>query len=112
MSFELWILFGLCVYGALQALATGPVEPVRQIHRNFSETFYLFAACVIALHWLGGFGPWSQKGAALYAAGRFLYLIFSVAPLRPFRRWMWALSIAGIVGCVAELVRSLLGVLA
>jgi uncharacterized MAPEG superfamily protein len=110
MSFELWILLGMCVYGSLQALVTGPVEPVRQIHRNFSETFYLFAACVVALHWLGGFGPWSQKGAAVYSAGRFLYLIFSVPQLRPFRRWTWAVSIAGIVGCVAELVRFLLTV--
>jgi len=107
MSFELWILFGICVYGALQALATWPLESMRQIHRNFSETFYLFAVCVVVLHWLSGFGPWSQKGAAVYAAGRFLYLIFSVPQLRPLRRWMWATSIAGIVGCVAELAHFL-----
>lgn len=105
MSFELWILLGMCAYGALQALATGPVEPMRQIHRNFSETFYLFALCVLALHGLGGFGSWSMQGAAVYAAGRFLYIVFSIPQLRPLRRWTWALSIAGIVGCLAELVR-------
>lgn len=98
------MLLGICVYGSLQALATGPI---RQIHRNFSEICYFFAACVVALHWLGGFGPWSQKGAAVYSAGRLLYLIFSVPPLRPFRRWIWATSILGMVGCVAELVRFL-----
>ncbi len=108
MSVELLILLGVCGYGAIQALATGPIEPMRQIHRNFSETFYLFAICILLLHALNAFGNWSLKGAVVYAAGRALYLVFSIQQLRPARRWAWAVSIAGVVGCMGELARFLL----
>lgn len=108
MPVELQILLGVCGYGAIQALATGPIEPMRQIHRNFSETFYLFAICILLLHALNGFGNWSLKGAVVYAAGRALYLVFSIQQLRPVRKWAWAVSIAGIVGCMGEVARFLL----
>ena len=92
--------------GALQALLAVPLVGLHQIHRNFSETSFLFATSVLALSILNGFGPWSLKGAIVYAAGRTLYLLFSIAPLRPYRKWAWAISIAGIVGCLAELARA------
>jgi uncharacterized MAPEG superfamily protein len=108
MPIELSVLLGVCVYGAIQALLTGPVPALQQIHRNFSETFYLFAVCVLALHALDAFGAWSQKGAIVYAVGRALYLIVSAPPLRVVRKWAWAISLAGIVGCAAEVLRALL----
>lgn len=109
MNIEIAILLGACVYGAAQALMTQRSETLQQIHRNFSETFYLFGAGVLALALLDGFGPWSFKGALAYASGRALYLVLSVKPLRALRKWAWAASIAGIVGVVGELARSLVG---
>ncbi len=107
MVVEIAILLGACVYGAVQAPLGQFSETLQQIHRNFSETFYLFAAGVIALAMLEGFGPWSLKGAVVYAAGRGSYLILSVKPLRGLRRWGWAASIAGVVGVLAELARTI-----
>ncbi|NJM35125.1 MAG: hypothetical protein HC850_10930 [Rhodomicrobium sp.] len=109
MGIELSILLCMCVYGAAQALLTGFGAGVQQIHRNFSETFFLFGASVLSLEFLDGFGPWSLKGAAAYAVGRALYLAMSWKPMRPLRRWAWAVSIAGIVGSIAELARTIVG---
>lgn len=106
MAIEMLILLGAGAYGAAQALLSGPVSDLQQIHRNFSETFPLFAASVVALSMMNGFGPWSVKGAVAYAAGRMLYLVLSVEPTRSLRKWAWAVSIAGIAGCLAELVRA------
>lgn len=100
------VLLGLCVYGAVQALLQGRVEALQQVHRNFSETFYLFGASVLMLSMLEGFGAWSFKGAIAYAAGRLLYLALSMKPTRPLRKWAWAISMAGIVGCLGELLRA------
>lgn len=107
MVAETTILLGVCLYGAAQALLTQRSETLQQIHRNFSETFYLFGAGTIALVLLNGFGPWSLKGAMAYAAGRTLYLMLSMKPLRSLRKWGWAISIAGIVGVLAELARTI-----
>lgn len=106
MSLEIAALLGVCLYGAVQAFAAGGSATLQQVHRNFSETFYLFGAGVLALGWLGAFGPWSSKGAVTYAAGRAIYLALSIAPLRRFRKWAWAISMAGVVGVLAELIRA------
>lgn len=104
---ELVIAFWMCVYGAVQAVLGGEGHPLQQVHRNFSETFYLFGASVLGLLILDAFGSWSMKGAIAYAAGRAAYLAFSAPPLRFLRKWAWAVSIAGIVGVAAELARAL-----
>lgn len=109
MIVEITILLGVCLYGAVQATLTLRSETLQQIHRNFSETFYLFGAGTLALVLLNGFGPWSFKGAIAYASGRALYLVLSVKPLRALRKWAWAASIAGIVGVLGELARVLAG---
>lgn len=103
---EMLVLLGASAYGAGQALLCGPISGLRQIHRNFSETFYVFAASVVALSMIDAFGAWSLKGAIAYAVGRASYLVFSVEPARPLRKWAWAVSVAGIVGCVAELIQA------
>jgi len=112
MKVELLVMGGVAAYGAAQALLAGPVPAVQQIHRNFSETAYLFFAVVLALAAIEGFGPWSHKGAVVYAIGRGAYLALSFGPLRRFRKWAWATSIAGIVGCLGELARAVLQLLA
>lgn len=107
MAIETLVLLGLCIYGATQGLLSARSETLQQIHRNFSETFYVFAASILALAMLDGFGLWSFKGAVAYAVGRALYLVLSVKPLRAWRKWGWAVSIAGIVGVLAELARAI-----
>lgn len=107
MVIETLVLLGVCVYGAVQGSLSTRSEAPQQIHRNFSETFYVFAAAILALAMLDGFGPWSFKGAIAYAVGRALYLFLSLKPLRAWRKWGWAVSIAGIVGVLAELARSI-----
>jgi uncharacterized MAPEG superfamily protein len=107
MVIETTILLGVCLYGAVQAALAQRSETLQQVHRNFSETFYLFAAATLALVLLDAFGPWSLKGAIVYGAGRALYLVLSMKPLRGLRKWAWAASIAGIVGVIAELTKAL-----
>jgi uncharacterized MAPEG superfamily protein len=106
MTTEMILLLAMSIYGAIQAVLTGRLDGLRQIHRNFSETYYLFSAIILALAMVGSFGGWSMQGAVAYAAGRLLYLILSVKLLRSVRKWAWAISIAGIIGCAAELIRS------
>lgn len=105
MAIELQILLGISAYGALQGLIAGHFNKLQQVHRNFSETAFLFMFAVLFLSVVDGFGAWSQKGALAYAIGRGLYLSLSIESFRPFRKWAWAISIAGIVGCIGELVR-------
>lgn len=111
MTAEMTVLLAMSIYGALQALLTGRFEVLRQVHRNFSETYYLFSAVTLALAGLDAFGGWSMQGAVIYAAGRLLYLALSIRSLRPIRKWAWATSMAGISGCAAELIRSAIHIL-
>jgi uncharacterized MAPEG superfamily protein len=106
MTTEMILLLAMSIYGAIQAMLTGRLEELRQIHRNFSETYYLFSAIILALAALDSFGGWSMQGAVVYAAGRLLYLALSIKSLRSIRKWAWATSMAGITGCAAELIRS------
>ena len=75
-----------------------------QVRRNFAETFPIFAGGVAALWAAGGFGEYSATGVSLYAAGRVLYLVLSVRPLRRVRKFSWALSVAGLIGLGVQLV--------
>ena len=109
MTIELWMLVAVSIYGAGQFLLRGRIGRLAQIHRNFMETYLIVASSLLILYALDGFGEWSTKGAVVYAAGRALYLVFSFGPLLPLRKWTWAISIVGLVGCVAQLVKMLLG---
>lgn len=106
MDIELQILMGVSAYGALQGLIASHFAGLQQIHRNFSETAFLFVAIVLFLSAADGFGSWSQKGSLAYVIGRGFYLGLSIKQFRPFRRWAWAVSTAGIVGCIGELARA------
>lgn len=111
MTSEITVLLAMSIYGAIQALLAGRFEVLRQVHRNFSETYYLFSAIILALAGLDSFGGWSTQGAVVYAAGRLLYLALSMKSLRSIRKWAWATSMAGITGCAAELIRSAIHIL-
>ena len=95
------------ILGAAQYAVRGGLGD--QVRRNFAETFPVFAGG-IALLWIAdGLGDYSGKGAALYLAGRVLYLLLSAAPVRSFRKFAWALSVAGLIGVGAQAIMLLLG---
>ena len=109
MTIEIWALVLTTLLGAVQ-FALAQQQPVfAQINRNFLETYFIVAVTILVLATLHGFGEWSTKGAVIYAAGRALYVAFSFGVLTRMRKWTWAISIVGLVGCVAELIRVLLG---
>lgn len=45
-----------------------------------------------------------MKGAIVYAVGLAMYLILPVEPARPPQKLAWTVSIAAIVGCLAQVV--------
>src|SRR5262245_2436792 len=53
---------------------TGVAARLQRAHRNFLETFPLFAAAVIAAHLAGRNGDLTFWGAALYFCGRVVYV--------------------------------------
>lgn len=101
---EIWMIFAASILGALQAFGGAKTA---QIQRNFSETFFLFSAAILGLLFLDGFGDWSREGSVIYVAGRIFYAAVSLIGATRFRKWIWAASLAGLVGCLAQLARQL-----
>ena len=68
------------------------------------STLPIALACYafLFLTWL--YGEYSEAGALLYAGGRAGYLLLTLRPLRGVRKYAWALSIAGLVGLVSQVV--------
>jgi uncharacterized MAPEG superfamily protein len=64
---------------------------------NFSETFPLFAALVLAVVIAGKGGPLSEWGAGLYFLARFLYLPLYAFGVPLIRSLVWNVAAFGIV---------------
>lgn len=105
MPTETFILLIISLYGAAQAALMGRSETLQQVHRNFSETFFLFSAGILLVPLVGTYGTWTAEGSLVYAVGRTAYLGLSWGAVRRLRKWAWAASIAGIVGVLADFVR-------
>ena len=108
MTIEIWALVLTTVLGVVQFVLARQQPVFAQIQRNFLETYFIVALTIIALAALQGFGEWSFKGALIYLVGRALYVAFSFGILTRVRKWTWAISIVGLVGCVAQLIKVLL----
>lgn len=80
-----------------------------QVRRNFAETFPVFVLLAAIAVASGTQADAVQGGALLYLAGRVAYLVLSARPLRPVRKFAWALSIAGLIGLAVGLVGTLVG---
>lgn len=72
---------------------------------NFLATFPLFAVAVIAADIAGKLGPMTYYGAALYVAGRALYVPLYAAGVPLVRTLVWAVSIVGIVMIIGAFFR-------
>ena len=97
-----WLaLMAMLIFALLQVTLTSS-DAARAARRNFEATFPVFAASVLALAALHGFGRYSLNGAVIYAGARVLYLAMTYVG-KPLRSYVWALSIAGLIGCVGQL---------
>ncbi|MBL8304612.1 MAG: MAPEG family protein [Ideonella sp.] len=129
MSVEAWTLFGAMVLGLVHMTAasfafkaqvgnaytvgardealrpTGVAARLDRAQRNFLETFPIFAAAVLLLellHRTGSMlGVW---GAAMYLAGRVLFLPLYAAGLPWVRTFSWNVATLGLVLAMAAIV--------
>lgn len=70
---------------------------VERAHKNFVETFALFAAVVLLAHTLGKHSMLSERGAELYFWGRVVYLPVYAIGIPVLRTLIWVAAFAGIV---------------
>lgn len=122
MSIEMMVLFGAMVLGLVHLTAasfafkaqvgsaytvgsrdedrarSGLAGRLDRAQRNFLETFAIFAAAVLMLQVLGRSGGWlSEVGAAIYLAGRILFLPLYARGTPWLRTLSWNLATAGLV---------------
>ena len=103
-----WLaLLAMLVFALAQVVLTSS-DVARAARRNFEATFPIFVASVLGLAVLHGFGRFSLNGAVIYAVARGLYLAMTYVA-KPLRSSAWALSIAGLLGCVGQLGVALAG---
>jgi uncharacterized MAPEG superfamily protein len=72
--------------------------------RNFMETFPVFAAAVLIVEHLAAAGVLSQWGAALYVAGRLLFLPLYAMGVPWLRTFSWNAATLGLVLVMAQIV--------
>ncbi|MPZ35186.1 MAG: hypothetical protein GEV13_30135 [Rhodospirillales bacterium] len=126
MSIELWCLFAAMVLALTHLSAAsftfnaqvgnrytvGPrdedLRPVgvaarlERAQRNFMETFPVFAAAVLIVEHLGATGALSQWGAAIYVAGRLLFLLLYAMGVPWLRTLGWNAATLGLVLVMAQ----------
>ena len=129
MSVELRMLTLSVVLGILQIIAAShaaslqrgyrwtasprdaKVEPLRGVAgrldralRNFSETFPLFAAVVLAAHVTDTHNALTEWGARLYFWGRVAYVLLYAAGVPLIRSLVWNVATIGIALIVGALL--------
>ncbi len=84
-----------------------PAGVAARLHRastNFSETFTIFAVCVLLCHIVEASGQLSRFGAALYLSGRMAFLPLYAAGVPWLRTFAWNAATLGIVLVGAQCV--------
>ena len=76
---------------------TGVAGRLARASANFLETFPLFVAMVVVVHFTGAYGDLSKWGAYLYLAGRVLYLPLYGFGVYLVRSLAWNIATAGIL---------------
>lgn len=84
---------------------TGVAGRLDRASSNFGETFAFFAALVLALQVSGVHDTLSCTGAALYLAGRVLYLPLYAFGVFLLRSLAWNVATAGIIVLLVDLFR-------
>jgi len=125
---ELWILLGAALLGLVHlsvasfsyksqvgnSYTVGPrddnIQPsgiagrLYRAHRNYLETFAIFAVCVLLVHLTNVYGPWSYWGSNLYLVGRILFLPLYAWGVPWLRTFSWNLATLGLVLVGAQVV--------
>jgi uncharacterized MAPEG superfamily protein len=129
MTIETWALFGAMVLGLVHltaasfsfkaqvgnAYSVGPrdedLRPVGvagrldRAQRNFLETFAIFASAVLLLGLLDRWGGWlSEIGAAVYLAGRIVFLPLYAVGVPWLRTFSWNIATAGLAMVLVAIV--------
>lgn len=128
MSIELWCLFAAMVVALVHLSAAsfafkaqvgnrytvgprdadlrprGVAARLERAQRNFMETFPVFAAAVLIAEQLSATGEFSQWGAALYIAGRVLFLPLYAMGVPWLRTFSWNAATLGLVLVMAQIV--------
>jgi uncharacterized MAPEG superfamily protein len=128
LSIELWCLFAAMVLALIHPSAAsftfkaqvgnrymvgardealrpmGVAGRLDRAQRNFMETFPVFAAAVLIVEHLAAAGVLSQWGAALYVAGRVLFLPLYTMGVPWLRTFSWNAATLGLVLVMAQVV--------
>jgi len=128
MSIELWCLYGAMGLALVHLTAAsftfkaqvgnrysvGPRDEglapagvagrLARAQQNFLETFAAFVAAVLMVESLGQQGPLSAWGAAVYLAGRTLFLPLYAWGVPWLRTFSWNLATLGLVLVMAEIL--------
>ncbi len=80
---------------------------LRRAQQNFYETFPLFAAAVLIAHVAGRESSLTAWGAAVYLAGRLVYLPLYAFGVPYWRSAAWGLSMLGLVLLLIAILRPL-----
>ena len=121
MTTELWILLTASLLGIVHVSAAsfsfksqvgnrysvGPrdedLQPsgiagrLNRAHRNFLETFAIFAVCVLLVHLTDVYGTLSFWGSVFYLVGRLLFLPLYAWGVPWLRTFSWNLATLGLV---------------
>ena len=84
---------------------TGVAGRLARASANFNETFVFFAALVLAGQLAGAHGTLACWGAALYFAGRLMYLPLYAFGVFLVRSLAWNVATAGIFVLLVDLLR-------
>jgi len=128
MTFELWVLLAAAILGLIHLSAasfaykaqvgnrysvgprdddlrpTGVAGRLHRAHRNFLETFGIFAVCVLLVHLTNAYGALSYWGSILYITGRVLFLPLYAVGIPWIRSFSWNLATLGLALVGAEVV--------
>jgi uncharacterized MAPEG superfamily protein len=128
MPLELWVLLASAVLGLVHLSAASfafkaqvgnqytvgardeNIQPrglagrLHRAHRNFHETFSLFAVCVLVVHVTDSYGALSYWGSILYVFGRILFLPLYAYGVVWVRTFSWNLATLGLVMVGAQIV--------
>ena len=83
---------------------TGVAGRLERALHNFSETFPLFAALVLAAHALGRHTALTEWGTVLYVAARVIYLPLYALGVPLIRSLIWNTAALGMVMILVALV--------
>ena len=82
---------------------TGVAGRLERAHRNFMETFPIFAAAVVVAYLGSKLSPLTLWGSGLYVVARAVYAPVYAAGVSGLRSLVWGVALVGIVMVIAAI---------